>query len=416
MKDCGSPTTRCGTWSKVRAADFVCVNTTELEAESFRIETYAHELLEKGTRWQHALGYHPAYSDGETVRSILLLAENAKFESFFIDIAAALKSHRCEVCYAVLSNETPNNSELKTIYERIPHSITGQVKYLQQLRHDIVLTTITALGHPRFPKSQKVGNYSHLFHSLNSPLYSYKKNSFTQFDTLHSTSDIMSNELEFMFPKSGNHDPTIYKSGYTRLTYLRKKFARIVEVSQKDPGEIKLTIAPTWGGQSIFEAQGIRSLHPFYEACDKLYLRPHPMTSATRKWRKLVSEIAKEDSSKVEVITNTSESETLLHSDYLVTDWSGIAMEFALATGRPSLYIDLPQKLKDRRMRGTMENAIERKFRQEAGFVLTDFTSLTRELLDSISSRSNEGLSEWLDRIYNVDSAPGAVVTNLLSG
>ena len=38
----------------------------------------------------------------------------------------------------------------------------------------------------------------------------------------------------------------------------------------------------------------------------------------------------------------------LAHYDYLISDWSGIAIEFSILTNKKTIYIETPKKLEER--------------------------------------------------------------------
>lgn len=44
----------------------------------------------------------------------------------------------------------------------------------------------------------------------------------------------------------------------------------------------------------------------------------------------------------IEIQTDFSSNSTVFEADLLVTDWSGIAYEYAFATNKPVLFVDTP--------------------------------------------------------------------------
>ena len=62
--------------------------------------------------------------------------------------------------------------------------------------------------------------------------------------------------------------------------------------------------------------------------------------------------------------------DTLLEADLLVTDWSGIALEYAFGTERPVLFIDLPRKVNNKNYENLGLEPFEVSVREEIGMIL----------------------------------------------
>lgn len=55
----------------------------------------------------------------------------------------------------------------------------------------------------------------------------------------------------------------------------------------------------------------------------------------------------------------------------MISDWSGVAYEFAFATGKPVLFVDVPQKMNEARERSVDLPAMEMVCRTEIGLLTT---------------------------------------------
>lgn len=344
---------------------------------------------------------------------VVLLSEGRKFESFYEEVCEALVQQGAIVRYVSLGNEPPVSALLRSVEHEEISGIGSQVNYLKTLRADIVLTAITSLGHPRFPRSKSVDHYSHFVHSLNSPIVSYRKGSFDEFDSIHSASGKMSEELESL-RKARGLKFKIYESGYTRLSFLYKKIEALPGRRKSIDEELVVTVAPSWGKNSIFEERSLHLLSQVAETSSSLYLRPHPMSEDSRNWRKLRRKLTSRYSS-VQVVADTSEVETLLGSDLLITDWSGTAMEYALTTSQRVIYIDLPQKEKQRCTPQERSQAIEKLFRDEVGIIWDINKALKAHELEQIATMEIPSLQKWKSDIYHLTDAPRQIVSNCLS-
>ena len=51
------------------------------------------------------------------------------------------------------------------------------------------------------------------------------------------------------------------------------------------------------------------------------------------------------DDTDIEIQTDFSSNSTVFEADLMITDWSGIAYEYAYTTCKPVLFIDTPMKI-----------------------------------------------------------------------
>ena len=73
---------------------------------------------------------------------------------------------------------------------------------------------------------------------------------------------------------------------------------------------------------------------------------------------------------------NIVDNISLFESDILVTDWSGIALEYAFSMEKPVLYINTPQKIlnEDYHILGTQ--AFEASMREKVGVIWDGYSSI----------------------------------------
>ena len=106
-----------------------------------------------------------------------------------------------------------------------------------------------------------------------------------------------------------------------------------------------ILLAPTWGKDSILDFCGIRLINILLEMGYNITLRPHPMTF--KKNKKLIIKLIKLYNRNKNFILedNVSSTNSFYDADIFITDWSGVAYEYAFGTERPILFIDVPQKV-----------------------------------------------------------------------
>lgn len=270
-----------------------------------------------------------------------------------------------------------------------------KINYLKNLIGSLFFTTTPSIGTSIFPKSQikpssMIPKYIYLFHSLVSPNEMYVKNSFKNFDYIFSPSKTISEQIKNLV----SNNTKIHETGYLLLD-------EIDVFKFNDRKSNKVLLAPTWGDGVKEISKNINKINEFVIKNElELVFRPHPMTDI--KSLKLNSEIiidSNKDLSNLEIYTN------------LITDFSGIALEFFYLTGRPVLFLDVTKKIKRKLKKKEKElNLIENDMRNIIGKVskiddLTNFDISTlyteeesRKFIESLNY-SKSSLKQTVDII-----------------
>src|SRR6056300_335565 len=249
---------------------------------------------------------------------------------------------------------------------QILESDLEKIKTLKSLTGDLFITTTPSVGSSIFPKSAMPKNerptYIYVFHSMVSPNEMYTKSSFDGFDVLLSPSEIISEQLKPLISKTAQ----VFTTGYLL-------FDKIQIFEYKDKSSNDILIAPTWGSKGLDEIiQNIDKIKNFVNKLGlKAIFRPHPMTSLDQL-------------KKVPFDVDTDKDLNNLHSyKYLITDYSGIALEFFYLTGRPIIFLDVQKKIKRKIPAFSKEEKnfmlIENEMRNVIGknFSLSELANLT---------------------------------------
>ncbi len=274
-----------------------------------------------------------------------------------------------------------------------------KIKTLKNLTGELFITTTPSLGSSIFPKSAMPKNkrptYVYVFHSLVSPNEMYTKGSFDGFDILLSPSELISEQLKPLISKTAQ----VFTTGYLLFDKIQK-----FEYKEKFVNDV--LIAPTWGSKGLDEIiRNIDKIKNFVDRLDlKAIFRPHPMTSL-------------DELKKVPFDIDTDKDLDNLHSyKYLITDYSGIALEFFYLTGRPIIFLDVTKKIKRKipvlskeekqyvLIENEMRNLIGKSFSLSELDSLTSFPKILEDRSQKFISKvnfSNESLDKTIS-ILNV--------------
>ena len=136
-----------------------------------------------------------------------------------------------------------------------------------------------------------------------------------------------------------------------------------------------------------------------------MILRPHPET-------------IKRNYSKIEEIMDLRLKESTFHidqdlsglssfkeSDLMISDWSGVALEYSLAFFKPVIFCELPRKINNPNYKDIKIEPLEVKIRQEIGMIW-DCSTPIDEKIKSCKNISKERILEIRDKyIFNSGSS-----------
>ena len=142
---------------------------------------------------------------------------------------------------------------------------------------------------------------------------------------------------------------TLYKTqrkmcvnhGYGKLdTLLENKLNFKPSNDQK-----KILIAPSWGAQGLLEKYAFQTIKPLIDAGFYVVVRPHPMT-----WKKAPDILLDlinvfEAYPNFQMEKNVLDNQSLLQSDLMISDWSGVALEFSFSMAKPVIFVDVEKKI-----------------------------------------------------------------------
>ncbi len=264
---------------------------------------------------------------------IVFFSEGNQHTRFFEPVLNNFIEKNYDVTLITL-DENDNLIQNKNLLNvEIPKNNIEKINILKSISADYFFTTTPGLGHSYFPKSKiwpssNRPKYVYLFHSLVSPNEMYLSNSFKNFDIIFSPSERIKENLSFLVPNSLE----IIVSGYT--LFEKKEDHKKIE----SPGK-NVLIAPTWGDKGLInDINSLKKLKEFfYDKGYEVVIRPHPMTFENEN---LISKLNHFNLDTNHAVDNFN------FYEFLITDYSGIAIEYYFFTENPTLFINSSKKIK----------------------------------------------------------------------
>jgi len=186
--------------------------------------------------------------------------------------------------------------------------------------------------------------------------------------------------------------------GYGRLDTLLQEKENIQNI---DSAKNLILITPSYGDNNLLEKCGLELIDVLLKSNFKVMLRPHFRT--LRDSIKLINSIKEKFTGNPNFIFENGiiPSDSFHNSLCMISDWSGVSLEYAFVLERPVLFVDVPKKIINSDFEKIDCEAIETNIRSEIGDIIS-----TNEL-EKIPEKINyllENLDKFRKQIREVRS------------
>ncbi len=161
------------------------------------------------------------------------------------------------------------------------------------------------------------------------------------------------------------------EAGYYRLERIYQAYQKYPLDKSSPATKGTILIAPSWGTASVLESCGERLVEILLEAGYGVIVRPHPET--IKRSPDLIDLFVSKFSNNPNFILEMSVAtdDSLLRADVLISDYSGITLEYAFGTERPVIFMDVPYKVRNERYKELGLESLESSLRSEIGEVVS---------------------------------------------
>ena len=304
-------------------------------------------------------------------------------------ISKKLKNHKVLLlCFEELYLEKSENIYVINFYTNFFRQLafsTIKLKYLYSSTPDLNNTV--------FRKSQfSKCKYIYLQHSPVSLTMAYNPKAFDAFDAVQVINTYQFNEMKEI-KLNKNLNTKVFKSEYL--------FVKSKKKSLDKKNDIDLLVAPTWNSGFYKMNCHIILGNLLSKYGINYFLRPHPMSL---KKNEITTDILKEN----KILYNLDSELNLKNYKFLISDWSGIFMEFALISKRKAFLINTPKKILNQNYNDYKKLPIEVEMRNVFAetYETNEIEKLVIELDKKIklfnesSNFSDEDLMEHIKKVF----------------
>lgn len=277
----------------------------------------------------------------------------------------------CKTCYVTSDKSDPGfglvHENFRAIY--LPAGLFRTI-FFQVNQSDVFVLTMMDLGNLQLKRSLHPVHYVYLFHSMGSTHMVDKENSFDHYDSLfcagpHQVAEIRKRE-------EIRHQPAkhLFDYGHPRLEEVIE-LGQACNTDKQDSGPRTVLIAPTWGETSIFNSCGRELIGVLLDAGYRVIMRPH--YQSTRQTPEVIAALRETFAAheRFEFVDRMDETHSILRSDILVSDWSAMAMEYAMGLEKPVLFIDVPRRIRNPNWKELGIEPVEASIRRQVGEILS---------------------------------------------
>jgi YidC/Oxa1 family membrane protein insertase len=377
---------------------------------------------------------------GEEIRSIYRFYQVSRARGieivFYAEDAAAwpymegLVEHLTEsrglgVCYVTSDMKDPlffsKNENLHVFYVRSLLAF-----FTLTLRSKLLLMTMPDLHMFHVRRSEFGTHHVYLFHNIGSSFPVVRFGALFHYDTIfcvgpHHREEIRRQEELYGLPRKN-----LVEFGYYKVERVYEEYMRMAGSMASAPasGRLRVLIAPSWGDDSILNLCGRELVSALLELQCEVIVRPHPVT--VKKSPEVLRALNDEFGSRKGYLfeADISSSDSFYTSDVLISDWSGVAYEYAFGTERPVLFLDVPRKTVNHRAGELGIRPVDEGLREKIGLVLgTDEVqrvgSAVRELVENREGFREEILKARSEYVYSFGRSSevgGEFLTSFLEG
>ena len=322
----------------------------------------------------------------------IFFSENKNYQKFsYLLIEALVKKYPKEVYY--VSSELDDkfkNLHVKNIF--IGKGLLMNFFFLIVRAHNMFLT-LTDLDNHAVKKTNNVDKYIYYFHGAVSTTKVYTATSFDNYDIILCNGDYHIDEIRKRESIKKLKKKSLIKAGYFYFDYLNDRIN-----TQIEPKEI--LIAPSWNyNQKNFINENIEEI--IQSVLNKGFIvkfRPHP--EIFKRSMITINYIKERFSNEKFILDDTSENiDSMQNAKCLITDSSGIAIEFILLFKKPVLYFEDNDKIHNMEFSDYTDlTTMDKKVKEIFGY------TFKKENIKDLNFLINKSISEFINNETKINN------------
>lgn len=358
-------------------------------------------------------------------KHLVFYSEKSGFYKYFQNIIEYLLEHSNVNIHYITNDPNDHIFEKAKTEPRIKPYYIGQKKMItlmMKMEADMVVMTTPDLDNFYLKRSyvSKDVEYVYVPHGIASCNMVTNKGAYDNYDTVLCVGQHQFDELrecEEMYHLSAKN---LVPCGYGLLDNLVRDYK--AQEPAAGNGLKRILIAPSWQEDNILESCIDELVEQLYVDEYFIVVRPHPefVKRYPAKMEKLVAKYRDRNPKHLMIEADFSSNVTIFTADLVITDWSGIAHEFAFSTLKPALFINTPMKVLNHDYMKYKNQPLDITLRDKIGISLDlDKLGETRTAVKKLLSEQkqyNEQIAAYREKyIFNLGRSGEAAGEYILS-
>lgn len=341
-------------------------------------------------------------------KQIVFYSEKSGYYKYYQNIIEYILANSQETIHYVTSD--PKDIVFGLTSERFSTYYIGNkriISFMLKMDSNVVVMTTPDLDKYFIKKSlvRKDIEYIYFPHGVSSPNSSLRTGALDNFDTCFVEGPRAEAEIRAIEKLHGTKEKRLIPWGSGVLENMIKSYEG--EKHNYDKKDSTILIAPSWQDDNIVDTCAIELIESLLDTGCHVVLRPHPqyMRYGKERMDEIDEHFANQDGFSLQ--RDFSSNETVYNADLLVTDWSGIAFEYAFATLKPVLFINTPMKVMNPEWKEITNVPLDIAIRSEVGMNIepanvSEACSIAVELLSKTESYREKNRALREKEIYNL--------------
>lgn len=268
----------------------------------------------------------------------VIFSDHKRYWNVFKPLCDEFEKRKISLVYLTQSKDDPVFLE-KYQYVKSEYIGEGNKGFVRMnmLNAGTVISTTPGLDVLQWKRSKNVDRYIHIPHSCDD-LAGYRMFALDFYDSIFACGQ---NQIDFArkIEKIRNLKPKdIQLTGATFMDAANEHI-KLLPKHDLDSNNLTILLAPSWGPSGILSRYGEKLISAICSAGFNLIVRPHPQSFTSEKTM-IENLMNKFSSFNIEWNKDNDNLEVLNRADVLITDFSGIILDWTLLFNRPLIYAD----------------------------------------------------------------------------
>lgn len=329
----------------------------------------------------------------------VFFSESSAYQKYSLPIINVLSSEFPDQIY-YFSLDIEDKIKNKNIKNYYIHNNFLLKFFFNNIKADNMILTLTDLGNHFIKKTSSIKRYIYYFHSPVSTTKNYTSKAFDNYDVILCNGDFQINEIKLRENINNLNKKKLIPTGYFYFDVLQKKI-------NLDFDPQKILIAPSWNyKQRYYINESFIELTEFLLKKNyQVIFRPHP--EHFKRSKNILSDLNTKFSNFNFIIDeHHSNIKSIQNSKCLITDSSGIAIEYLFFTKRPILYLNEHEKIHNSEFSDYDEiSTIDQKIKDDFGYLFykKDFDNIDTLIKKSFFELNKKkiNLDKFIKKYYS---------------